>query len=204
MVMPDGSTMTAPATGSAGSAGSAASAASTVGAEPSRTSTMVCDGDVKASVQELAAMATPPTTTTSWSDGLFTCTYALPQGALVLKVKESGSPAAAKAYFDGLQAGATDPVALEASESLELPAFRSPVGIVSFVRDDKTLVVDARGLPASVGPQKTERDELLAYSVATNVLSCWKSTAAADPSRGRSTRSHHRWSRSGGWPTVTT
>ena len=124
-------------------------------------------------VRQLAGLTADPQTSTTWASSLFTCTYALPEGHLVLSVKESTDPATARAYFDGLQAAAPKSVVLQGFDGLGLPAFTSPAGTAAFVRDSMTLLVDASGLPATVGPQKTERTSF-AYAVATNVLACWK------------------------------
>ena len=52
------------------------------------------------------------------------------------------------------------------------PAYESTNGIVVFLKDNMTLLVDSSALPPQVGPQNTPRADL-AYTVATDVLACW-------------------------------
>lgn len=169
MVMPDGSTMTADSAPSPTPSPSAA--------EPSLTSRMVCAGDVVAAVKQLGGLSSNPVTTSTWKNSLFTCTYRLPEGDLVLSVKESADPQAARAYFDGLQAGAPSPTSLEGLRGLGLPSFETQAGTVAFVKDAMTLLVDATRMPPLVGPQGTARTSF-AFAVAGNVLACWKEHAA--------------------------
>ena len=41
-----------------------------------------------------------------------------------------------------------------------------------FLKDDKTLEVDPRGLPSGLGPNRLSRGDF-AYQLATDVLGCW-------------------------------
>ncbi len=42
-----------------------------------------------------------------------------------------------------------------------------------FLKDDKTLTVDATRLPATNGPADLSRSDL-AYQIATDVIGCWR------------------------------
>lgn len=143
------------------------------GGRPPPTASMVCGPEIQGSLQTLLALPGRPTGTSTWVDGLFTCTYALPQGQLVLSVQQSADPAAAKAHFAALRSHTPTSTALTGLSSLGLPAFQSASGIVSFVKDNLTLEVDATGLTATVGPQRTPRGDF-AYTLATDVLACWQ------------------------------
>jgi hypothetical protein len=56
--------------------------------------------------------------------------------------------------------------------SLGLPSYETRSGSVVFLKDGKTLTVDATGLPNSIGPSSLSRSEL-AYAVAADVVACW-------------------------------
>lgn len=45
-------------------------------------------------------------------------------------------------------------------------------GAAVFLKDDKTIRVDATGLPARDGPSGDSRTDL-AYTIATDILACW-------------------------------
>ena len=53
-----------------------------------------------------------------------------------------------------------------------LPSFATPDGNVAFLKDGKTLRVDASGLPATTLPQGSSNGEV-AYAVAAAVVGCW-------------------------------
>jgi hypothetical protein len=131
---------------------------------------MVCGTEIRMDVQTLLGLSSPPPSTSSWSDAHYRCTYHLAEGPLVVEVKEAGSPAGARSAFSDLQQhlGMTQP--LHGLDSLGLPALQTRTGIVAFVKDDKTLEVDATGLPARIGHR--DRSDL-AYTVATDILGCW-------------------------------
>lgn len=162
MAMPDGMTM-APGETMAGE---------TTG-QPPETASMVCGEEIQGSIKTLLALPASPKGTSTWQDGLFTCTYPLSQGQLVLSVKVSADATAARAYFTALRARSAKTTALTGLTSLGLPAFQSTSGVVSFVKDNMTLEVDATGLIPLLGPHRTTRGDF-AYTVATDVLACWQ------------------------------
>ncbi len=166
MTMAPGETMapstSAPATPSADAAGVA---------EPSAKTKMVCGDETMDNVKGLAGVDTIPTKT-SWKDGLFTCTYDLAEGQLVITVKQSADADAAKTHFDGLRKGAEGARDLTGLEALGVPSYRTTDGLAVFVKDEMTLTVDPTRLAATVGPEKTDRSSF-AYTVATTILACW-------------------------------
>jgi hypothetical protein len=141
-------------------------------AAPSESAEMICGAEIRGSVATILGLAKPPAATTTWADNLYTCTYHLANGPLTVSVKESGDVAAAKNYFDALRQrlGTTQP--LRGLDSLGLPAFETSNGTVAFVKDDKTLQVDATQLPSEVNEQHRQRADL-AYTLATDILGCW-------------------------------
>ncbi|MEO6501497.1 MAG: hypothetical protein ABIQ09_06250 [Jatrophihabitantaceae bacterium] len=139
------------------------------GSEPSKAAKMVCAGDVPEQVQTVLKLSAPAPTSTSWQDQLYTCTYTLPMGKMVLSVKESASKPAARAYFEALRAGlgSTEPL-LAVGER----AYATKTGTAVVLKDDMTLRVDTTDLPAVFGPQQQQRTDL-AYEMATVVMGCW-------------------------------
>ena len=62
-----------------------------------------------------------------------------------------------EAHFAELQAGLENAEDIEGLLGLGLPSFSTGDGIVAFLRDGKTLVVDATALPAGLGPDGTRQ-----------------------------------------------
>jgi hypothetical protein len=56
--------------------------------------------------------------------------------------------------------------------SFGFPAFETPRGDVGFIKDDKTLWVDATRLRATDLPKGRTRQDV-AYGVAAAVIGCW-------------------------------
>lgn len=158
MVMPDGSTMAAEPPATSAPAGT-----------PPALAVMVCGDEVRGDLTKILKLESAPATSTTWRDQLYTCTYRLPAGPLVMSVKESADAAAARAYFTASRArlGATEDVA-----GLTELAYRTPGGVVGLVKDNFTLIVDATRLPVQFGAEAQKRTDL-AYEVASVVLGCW-------------------------------
>lgn len=139
---------------------------------PSSSARMICGSETRHNVATLLALPAPPTASTTWVDHVYTCTYHLAQGPLVLSVHEAGSVPAARSYFDALRDHLGTTHALRGAAGLGLPAFETAAGNVVFLKDDKTLQVDGTQLPRNVErSQRTPTD--LAYTLATDILGCW-------------------------------
>jgi hypothetical protein len=153
MVMPDGSVM-----------GAAPGAA-----KPPALAVMVCGDEVRGDVTKVLSLPAQPATAATWVDQLYTCTYRLPVGPLVLSVKQSADATAAHDYYLAARKriGSTVDTA-----GLGTYAYRTPAGVVGLVKDNFTLTVDATGLPVQFGSQGQKRTDL-AYEVASVVLGCW-------------------------------
>ncbi|MCZ2402624.1 hypothetical protein IV498_05355 [Paenarthrobacter sp. Z7-10] len=148
-------------------------AAPTAAGEPTAATKMVCGKETQDNIAKILALSSAPHTVSTWTDQLYTCTYHLAVGPLVMKVKESASPAAARSYFDSLQKELASTSPIEGLANLGLPAFKTDQGGVVFVKDNMTLYVDATKLPAKVGPHGVARSEF-SYELATAVLACWQ------------------------------
>ncbi|NYJ74691.1 hypothetical protein [Allobranchiibius huperziae] len=145
----------------------------TMGATPPKKALMVCGGDVPTNIRDSLKLSATPKGTSKWADNLFTCTYALADGNLVLRVKQSTNDTTASAYFDSRKAAAAKASTLSGLASLGLPAYETAGGTASFVRDNLTLEVDATAMKPVVGVEKTTRKDF-AYTVASFVLACWR------------------------------
>jgi len=140
--------------------------------EPSDAAKMICGPKTVAAVGTILALDEQPHIVKTWSHNLYTCTYHLPAGALVLSVQQSTDAAAALAHSRRLAATFPTTSAIEGLANLGFPGYETPDGIVVFVKDDMTLEVDASGLPAALGPHNITGNAL-AYQLATDVLACW-------------------------------
>ena len=136
---------------------------------PSEAAKMVCSQDIRDQVGKVLGLSTPAPVRASWQDQLYSCTYALPMGTMVLSVKQSAGKAAAGDYFAGLrrQLGRTAPLL-----GLGEQAYATTTGTAVVLKDNFTLRVDTTGLPAVFGPQRQRRTDL-AYEIASDVLGCW-------------------------------
>lgn len=138
---------------------------------PSSAALMVCGEETRANIVRILALSSVPGTSASWADKLYTCTYTLPGGALVLSVKEAKGLDDAHAYFQELQRSTVGAAPIEGLANLGFPAFQTPSAAV-FVKDSFVLTVDASALPEALGPHQVSR-AAFAYQVATTVLACW-------------------------------
>jgi hypothetical protein len=143
--------------------------AAAAGSEPSKAAKMVCAGEVRDQVRTVLKLSAPAPTSTSWQNQLYTCTYTLPMGTMVLSVQESASKPAARAYFEALRGklGSTKPL-LAVGEQ----AYATDTGYAVVLKDAMTLRVDTTRLPAVFGSQQQRRTDL-AYQMATIVMGCW-------------------------------
>jgi hypothetical protein len=161
-----------PPSASAGATHSGDQHATTQAAGPSEASKMICAPETKDDIASILALEQAPHTVDGWADATYTCTYHLADGPLVLSVKESPGPAAARKYFDALQ-GKLQAAPIKGLANLGFPAAQTPDGSVIFLKDNSTLHVNAAGLPSAIGPQDVTRTDF-AYQVATTILACWK------------------------------
>lgn len=137
---------------------------------PSPAAEMVCAGQVVTAVTATFRLDDQAASVASWDAPDFTCTYDVEGSPLVLTVHDATDVAAGEQHYAGLQQGlgAED---IDGLLGLGLPSFSTGEGVVGFLRDGKTLTVDATALPAGFAGDMT-RDEA-AYAIATAVLGCW-------------------------------
>lgn len=172
-------------TGSAGGSPSASSSAGTsmkgmdmsqtdAGSGPSETASMICGGEIRTAVRKNLALANQPRPTHTWAQAtrVFTCTYRLPGGTLRLSVNDARDAATGREYFDRLRSDLPGAKAIGGMESFGFPSFANSRGNAVFLKDGKTLRVDASGLRRASLPAGFSREDA-AYGVASAVIACW-------------------------------
>ncbi|SFR99741.1 hypothetical protein SAMN04487783_0382 [Agrococcus baldri] len=138
---------------------------------PSEAARMVCEGQVVTSAAQIFDLEASAAPSSSWDSPMFACTYDVDGAPVVLTVHDVTDAAAGQEHFDALQQtlGAED---IEGMLGLGLPSFSTGDGMVAFLRDGKTLTVDATALPDGFGDGTRTQDEA-AYVMASAVLTCW-------------------------------
>lgn len=147
-------------------------AAQTNGAAPSASARMVCSPEIRRDVALTLALRSLAAGDVTWTKELYTCTYQTVGGALVLSVKDSPDAATGRGYFNTLKGrlGPTRP--LVGLAAFGLPAYETQDGTVVFLKDGKTLTVDATELaPESIPDHQSPAD--VAYAIAADVIGCW-------------------------------
>jgi hypothetical protein len=139
---------------------------------PSDSARLVCGSEIGTAISKLAALPSTVKGTATWADQLYTCTYQLPAGPLVLSVQDTSDEATGLAYFRSLRTQLRPTRPLRGLEGLGLPAYENADGHVVFLKDGKTLDVDASALTSPVGPQHATPADV-AYEVGTDVIGCW-------------------------------
>ena len=143
--------------------------ATAAGATPPANASMVCSDEIRGKVQQVLKLPALPTVHSTWIKQVYTCTYDLPVGPLVLTVRVAATKAAANAAF---QARQTATVGATGLNGLGERAYATPDGTATVIKDAMTLTVDATGLPPVFGAEQQQRTDL-AYEIASDVLGCW-------------------------------
>jgi hypothetical protein len=129
---------------------------------------MVCTAEAQQKIAQ-GIGATAVVQTPEWSDHLYSCRYAYPNGAVTLSVKELSSWSQTQSYFRslGTQLGQT-----ATFPRLGQGAFQVRNGSVVVRKDWKVLLVDVSGLPAQFGTPPTP-SAYVAVTIADLILGCW-------------------------------
>ena len=150
-------------------ASSSDAAAQYASATPPAAAQMVCSDDIRGRVAAALNLASIPAPRSTWADHVYTCTYQLPMGQLVLSVTVAPSNSAARDHLETLrgQLAATNP-----EPGLGEQAYGSPAGTIIAVKDNMVLSVDATHLPDDLGATHERRIDL-ARVIASGVFNCW-------------------------------
>ena len=141
---------------------------------PSKPAAMICSDETRDAVRRTFALSSAPSSTHSWNKQqmLYSCVYDVRGSRLTLSVYDAMDVAAGRSHFDRLRLRLTGVHALRGVQALGFPSYQSAGGHVVFLKDGKTLDVDAGRLPASALPKGFSRTEA-AYGVASAVIACW-------------------------------
>ncbi len=142
-------------------------------AGPSDAARMVCSGQVITNVKGIFDLEAAPEPSSSWTKPDFACTYEIDGDPLVLNVHDATDETEGKKYFDELKASFPNAESLKGMFALNMPAFSTGEGEVAFLKDGKTLHVDATGLSGKLGQDGDMTQNDAAYAVAMAVLACW-------------------------------
>ena len=155
-------------TSASGSTATSPSATTSTGTPPEKAS-MVCSDEIRGKVQQVLKLPALPPVHSTWIKQIYTCTYDLPVGPMVLTVQVAATKPAADAAFQARQKATAGATTLD---GLGEHAYATPDGTATVIKDAMTLTVDATALPAVFGPEQQKRTDL-AYEVASDVLGCW-------------------------------
>jgi hypothetical protein len=175
-VMPDGTVMDGSEHGATGAEHDAMGTehdAMGDAAGPSEAAQMVCAGQVVTAVSSIFETDEPIAPSSTWTEPMFTCTYEIDGDPLVLTVYDAADERDGEQHFAELEGSTDGAERIEGLLGLGLPSFSTGDGIVGFLRDGKTLLVDATGLPERLGADGTKTRHDMAYAVASAVLVCW-------------------------------
>jgi hypothetical protein len=141
---------------------------------PTAAARMICSDEIRDAVRRTFVMTDDPVGTSSWdrSGRVFSCSWRVPHGRLAMSVQDATDPTKGRAHFKVLRSELRGAKALSGMESFGFPAFRTSSGNVVFLKDGKTLRVDATSLSDGALPQDFTRAQT-AYSVAAAVIACW-------------------------------
>jgi len=153
--------------------GSTMSGSSMTGSdEPSAAASMICGSEIRDAVRRVLQLPRAPTGRPSWSHRTFGCTYPVAHGDLRMSVKDLDVAGLGRAWFDRLRGRLAGASPIAGLAAFGFPAFETPQGDVVFLKDHKTLWVDATGIAAADLPEGTNRQDA-AYGVAAAVIACW-------------------------------
>ncbi|MDX6325976.1 MAG: hypothetical protein QOK15_2330 [Nocardioidaceae bacterium] len=140
--------------------------------KPSADSRLVCGPEIRRNIGHLLHLNPAPPGHAIWRDHVYTCTYPLPAGPLVLAVTEATDVPAAHRAFRDMRRALQPTQPLTGLAGLGLPAFETRTGTAVFLKDNMVLRVDATRLMLSGGAKSASRSDV-AYEVATDVMGCW-------------------------------
>lgn len=141
---------------------------------PSKPALMICSDEIHSAVKRTVGSSAVPEPTHNWSKSnrVFTCTYELQRGTVRLSVQDAVHASSGRAFYTRLRAGSPKATALSGMQNFGFQAFQTPSGNVVFLKDGKTLQVDATALSRAALPSGFTRTDV-AYGIASAVIACW-------------------------------
>ena len=144
------------------------------GGGPTDTAAMVCGDEIREAVQRTFVLSRAPRPTSHWtrSTRLFVCDYTLSGQRFEVSVQDATDERAGRVFFQRLRSDLPGATRIRGLENFGFPAFSTEAGDVAFLKDGKTLHVDATRLTGRALPPAYSREDA-AYSIASAVIGCW-------------------------------
>lgn len=141
---------------------------------PSEPARMICTDEIAEAVKRTFELDAMPAGEDGWSahDRTYSCRYDVPGGPLDLSVQDALDEKTGRAHYAALKRSLPGSANLTGMENFGFPAFATTAGDVVFLKDGKTLHVDATALDRADLPERFSRQDT-AYSVASAVIACW-------------------------------
>lgn len=140
---------------------------------PSASARMICSGEIRQAIRNKLELSHLATGMHVWGDTIFSCSYRLPAGGdLRLSVKDLDAAGPGRAYFEQLRSRTPGARTIKGLAAFGFPAFESARGDTVFLKDHKTLWVDASRLTGADLPPGTSRQDA-SYGIAAAVIACW-------------------------------
>ena len=139
---------------------------------PSKSASMICGPEVRGAVADTLELDRTPRALHSFAHRVFRCVYLVGAGEIRLSVDDADAAGAGRASFDTLRSRLPGSRALTGVEALGFPSFETVRGDVVFLKDDKTLWVDASRVPTTALPSGMTSTEV-AYGIAAAIIACW-------------------------------
>lgn len=138
---------------------------------PSTAAAMICSDETAEAVQRSFDLGALPARDDTWAAPDYSCRYELADSRLFLTVHDLSPAQDGRAHFTETRRSVRA-TRIGGLENFGFPAFETRAGVVGFLKDGKTLVVDARRVARRDLPRGFSRGEA-AYSVAAAVIGCW-------------------------------
>jgi hypothetical protein len=139
---------------------------------PSEAARMICSPEIRAAVKRTLQLDSTPRPTHTWKNRVFTCTYRIGGRTLMMSVDDAQKDSVGAAYFAKLRQSLPGARRIRGLENFGFPAVQTAAGQVAFLKDGKSLLVDASDLAARALPAGLSKEQA-AYGVAAAVIACW-------------------------------
>jgi hypothetical protein len=163
------SASTDPAAAASSAAEASRAAAQYAANRPTDAARMVCGDEIVRLVTGALELPARPVPRATWADHVYTCTYPLAKGPLVLAVAVAPSDAAAATVLATMR---QEKKADTVEQAVGQTAFSSDDGVIVSVKDNMVLLVDPSRLPDDLGPVHEHRIDL-ARILTVAVFNCW-------------------------------
>jgi hypothetical protein len=136
---------------------------------PSPQAEMVCQPEAQADIQDLVGVVPTQVGPLQYANHVSTCRYAYPDGSFLLIVQDLPNDLTTTDAFEALagKLGRVDAIDLPGAD-----AFTTTDGSIVLRKDQKVMLVDVTGLPATFGSPPSPRADV-GRLIMKAVLGCW-------------------------------